>query len=161
MVAIHRAQIEDIPGIKAVLTVTWRDTYSSFLSESSIGKVMAEWHSPNILEAEINRSSTFLGIAKSGSAGIVGMITAHSHDELLIIARLYVLPKFQRHGIGARLMEESFRAFPQTRRVQLDVEEQNLKGRAFYLKLGFREVGVRTDDVAGTNANSIVLEKHI
>ena len=161
MVAIHRAQIEDIPGIKAVLTVTWRDTYSSFLSESSIGKVMAEWHSPNILEAEINRSSTFLGVAKSSSAGIVGMITAHSHDELLIIARLYVLPEFQRHGIGTRLMEESCRAFPQTRRVQLDVEEQNLKGRAFYLKLGFREVGVRTDDVAGTKVNSIVLEKHI
>ena len=58
-------------------------------------------------------------------------------------------------------MEESFRAFPQIRRVQLDVEEQNLKGRAFYLKLGFREVGVRTDDVAGTKVNSIVLEKHI
>jgi len=161
MVAIHRAQIEDIPGIKAVLAVTWRDTYSSFLSESSIGKVTAEWHSSKILEAEINRSSTFLGIAKSSSAGIVGMITAHSHDELLIIARLYVLPEFQRHGIGARLMEESCRAFPQIRRVQLDVEEQNLKGRAFYLKLGFREVGVRTDDVAGTKVNSIMLEKHI
>ena len=161
MVTIHRAQIEDIPGIKAVLAVTWQNTYLSFLSESSIAKVTAEWHSPKILEAEINRSSTFSGIAKSSSAGIIGMITAHSHDELLIIARLYVLPEFQRQGIGARLMEESYRAFPQIRRVQLDVEELNLKGRAFYLKLRFREIGMRTDDIAGTKVNSIMLEKHI
>jgi N-acetylglutamate synthase-like GNAT family acetyltransferase len=28
MVDIRRAEKEDIPGIKAVLAVTWRDTYS-------------------------------------------------------------------------------------------------------------------------------------
>lgn len=161
MVTIHRARIEDIPEIKVVLAATWRDTYSSFLSESSIAKVTAEWHSPKILEAEINDCSTFQGIAKSSSAGIVGMITAHSHDELFIIARLYVLPEFQRQGIGERLLEESYRAFTQIRRVQLDVEEQNSKARAFYRKLGFSEVGVRTDDVVGTQLNSIVLGKHI
>lgn len=161
MVAIHRAQKEDIPGIKTVLAVTWHDTYSAFLSESSIAKVTAEWHSPKVLETEINRASTFQGIARSTSAGIVGMVTAHSKDELLIIARLYILPDFQRQGIGGKLIEESYRAFPDVQRVQLDVEEQNSKGRAFYRKLGFREVGIRTDDVAGTKVKSIVLEKHI
>lgn len=161
MVAIYRAQVEDIPGIKTVLAVTWHDTYSAFLPESSIAEVTAEWHSPNVLETEINQSSTFQGIAKSSSAGIVGMVTAHSHDDLLIVARLYVLPEFQRQGIGERLMEESYRVFPQVQRVQLDVEEQNSKGRAFYRKLGFREVGVRTDEIAGTKVKSIVMEKHI
>ena len=58
-------------------------------------------------------------------------------------------------------MEESFRAFPQARRVQLDVEEHNLEARAFYRKLGFCEVGVRTDNVAGTKLNSIALEERI
>jgi ribosomal protein S18 acetylase RimI-like enzyme len=161
MTTIHRAQIEDIPGIQAVLAVTWRDTYSSFVSESSIAKVTAEWHSSRVLEAEINRSSSFFGIAKSSSNEIVGMITAHLHDKILFIARLYVLPEFQRQGIGERLMEESYRVFPEIKRVQLDVEEQNPKARAFYRKLGFKEVGVRIDDVAGTQLNSIVLEKHI
>ena len=161
MLTIHRAQIEDIPGIKAVLAATWADTYSLLLSESSIAIATAEWHSPKVLESEINRPSTFPGIAKSGSSEIVGMITAHSQGELLLIARLYVLPKYQRQGIGKRLMEESFRAFPQTRRVQLDVEEENPKGRAFYRKLGFREIRVKIDDIAGTKLNSIVLEKHI
>ena len=161
MITIHRAQIEDIPRIKAVLAVTWRDTYSSFVSESSIAEVTAEWHSPKVLEAEIRDSSSFFGIAKSSSNEIVGMITAHLHDELLSIARLYVLPEFQRQGIGERLMKESYRAFPGIKRVQLDVEEQNAKGRTFYRKLGFKEVGVRIDDIAGTKLNSIMLEKDI
>ena len=58
-------------------------------------------------------------------------------------------------------MEESCRVFPEIKRVQLNVEEQNPKARAFYQKLGFKEVGVRIDDVAGTQLKSIVLEKQI
>src|ERR1700709_1636398 len=100
MVTIRPAQIGDIPGIRSVLAVTWRDTYSSLLSESSIAKVTAEWHSPKVLEAEINRFSTFFGVAESSSKDIVGLVTAHSQEELLLIARLYVLPQFQRQGIG-------------------------------------------------------------
>jgi ribosomal protein S18 acetylase RimI-like enzyme len=160
MLMIRRARIGDIPGIRSVLAATWRDTYSSLLSESSIAEVTAEWHSSKVLAAEINGSSTFLGVAESSSQ-IVGMVTAHSHEELLVIARLYVLPGSQRQGIGEGLMKESYRAFPQAQRVQLVVEEQNPKGRAFYRKLGFREVGVKTDDIAGTAFNSIVLEKRI
>jgi len=161
MIDIDRARTEDLSGIKSLLAVAWRDTYSSFLPESVIAKVAAEWHSREVLEAELNRHATFAGVARSSSAGIVGMITAHSDGELLIVARLYVLPAFQRQGIGERLMRESCRAFPQSRRIRLHVEEQNPKGRAFYRKLGFREVEVRTDEIAGTRLNSIVMETHI
>ena len=161
MVKIRQARIDDIPGIRSVLAVTWRHTYLSFLSESTIAKVTAEWHSPKILEAETSQSSTFLGVAESNLHNIVGMVTAHSHNEILTIRRLYVLPEFQRQGIGEKLMEESCRIFPEIKLIQLDVEEQNPKGRAFYQKLGFKEVGVRIDDIAGTKLNSMVLEKHI
>lgn len=160
-ITIRRAKIEDTSGIKCVLVTTWRDTYSSFLSETSIATVTTEWHSPMVLEAEINQPLTFTGIAKSSSGEVVGMITAHSCGELLFIARLYILPAFQRQGIGERLMESSYQAFPRTRRVQLDVEEQNPKARNFYRKLGYIEVSTKTDDVAGTKLKSIVLEKRI
>src|SRR4051812_27995873 len=105
MIEIRRAQVEDVPAIRAVLAATWRDTYSSFLAESVLEHVAAEWHSTKMLEAEIGRDSTFAGLARSASAGTIGMITAHSEDEILIVTRLYILPAFQRRGIGARLME--------------------------------------------------------
>lgn len=160
-VSIRRAQTTDIPGIKRVLEVTWRDTYSALLSESSIAEVTTEWHSPKALEEEVNRPTTFAAVAESSSAGIVAMITAHLHEEVLVVARLYVLPEFQRQGIGSRLLAESYRAFPQTRRVTLNVEEQNPKGLAFYRKLGFTWVGDTTDNVAGTLLKSAVMEKHM
>jgi ribosomal protein S18 acetylase RimI-like enzyme len=61
------------------------------------------------------------------------MIPAHSSDELLFIAHLYVLPEFQRQGIGAKLLESSCQAFPRVQKAQLDVEEQNPKARNFFL----------------------------
>ena len=161
MVDIRRAEREDIPGIKAVLAVTWRDTYSTFLSEASIAKVTSEWHSPRVLEAEIARPSTYIGVATSARNGIVAMISAHSQGEVLFVARMYVLPEFQRQGIGERMMDEACRAFPQTQRLRLDVEEQNPKGRAFYGKLGFREVETRDDEVAGIKLNLVVMERHV
>jgi ribosomal protein S18 acetylase RimI-like enzyme len=161
MIAIDRARIDDIPAIKAVLATTWRDTYSSFLPEACIAAAAAEWHSPKLLEADVRSGSTFAGVARDSSAGVVGMVTAHSHDELLVIARLYVLPAFQRQGIGRMLLDESCRAFPQSRRVLLHVEEQNPKGRAFYHKLNFRQVAVRVDDVGDTKLASLVMEKEL
>jgi ribosomal protein S18 acetylase RimI-like enzyme len=158
MVDIRRAEKEDIPGIKAVLATTWKATYSTFLSKTSIDKVTAEWHSPSVLEAEIGRPSTYIGVATSGPAGIVGMISAHSQGDILFVARMYVLPRFQRQGIGERMMIEACRAFPHTERLRLEVEEQNPIGRAFYRKLGFKEVETRGDDIAGTKLNLIVME---
>lgn len=161
MIAIDRARVEDIPGIKSVLAITWRDTYSCFLPEECIATAASKWHSPALLAADISRASTFAGVARDALAGVVGMVTAHSHDELLVIGRLYVLPKFQRQGIGEKLIEESCRAFPQSRMVRLHVEKQNPKGRAFYRKLGFRELGSQVDDIAGTKFTSILMEKDL
>src|SRR5689334_7542887 len=111
MICIDRARVEDVPAIKSVLATTWRDTYSSFLPEECISTATSKWHSPKLLEAEIGRASTYAGVARDSAAGVVGMVTAHSHDELLVIARLYILPAFQRRGIGEKLIEESCRAF--------------------------------------------------
>ena len=161
MVTTRRAQIGDIPGIRSVLAVTWRDTYSSFLSESFIERVSTGWHAPKVLEDELSRLSTFLGVAERSSHEIIGIITAHLHEDLLWIARLYVLPGFQRQGIGKQLIEASYRAFPQARQARLEVEEQNAKGRSFYRSVGFREVDVKTDEFAGTKVNSVVLDRRI
>jgi ribosomal protein S18 acetylase RimI-like enzyme len=158
---IRPAEKSDIAGVKEVLTVTWRDTYASFLSEASIAAVTEEWHSPQALEAEIARPSTYAGVATSVRTGIVGMITALSRGDVLFVARMYVLPEFQRRGIGERMVNAASAAFPQTDLIRLDVEEQNPKGRRFYEKLGFREVERRADEVAGTQLNVILMEGRV
>ena len=161
MVEIRRAELGDVAGIRAVLAATWRDTYAHFMSEAAIAKVTAEWHSPSRLEAEVARPSTYIAVAMSSSHDVVGMISAHSQGEVLFVARVYVLPEFQRRGIGERLMNEACRIFPQAKQLHLEVEEQNPKGRSFYRKLGFREVETRGQEVAGMRLNVIVMERPV
>lgn len=155
---MRRATEADIPGIRAVLAETWRDTYGAFLPLDAIERATAEWHAPRVLAAELARTGTFTGVAVDES-GVVGVVTARGRPEVVEIARLYVRPCAQRRGIGGRLLAAALRAFPGRTRVRLEVEAQNPKGRAFYAKAGFVAVRERSVEVSGTSLRLIVMER--
>lgn len=155
---MRRATEADIPGIRAVLAETWRDTYGAFLPLDAIERATAEWHAPRVLAAELARTGTFTGVAVDES-GVVGVVTARGRPEVVEIARLYVRPGAQRRGIGGRLLAAALQAFPGRTRVRLEVEAQNPKGRAFYAKEGFVAVRERSVEVSGTSLRLIVMER--
>lgn len=160
MITINEAQLSDIIAIKHVLSVTWRDTYLPLLSESTIKMVASSWHSPEKLKCEIELASAYMGVARSND-DVIGMITAHVDGQMLFVSRLYVLPSYQRNGIGRKLLEASYSAFPETSLARLEVEDQNSVGKEFYRKLGFSEISRTEDDVFGTVLNSITMECEI
>ena len=155
---VRRATEADIPGIRAVLAETWRDTYGAFLPLEAIERATAAWHAPRVLAAELARANTFTGVAEDGT-GVVGMVTARGRLEVVEIARLYVRPCAQRRGTGGRLLAAALAAFPGRTRARLEVEAQNPKGRAFYAKEGFVAVGERSVEVTGTPLRLIVMER--
>lgn len=159
--SIRRARVQDIPSIKVVLATTWRDTYSSLLNDAALERVANEWHTPQVLEAEIARPTTYSGVAACESGDVMAMVTANLRDDVLTITRLYVLPAAQRQGLGAALLGASIQAFPQAKVVRLEVEELNPKGRSFYRKHGFRELQSVVDDVAGVTLRSIAMERRL
>ena len=154
---VRRATEADIPGIRAVLAETWRDTYGAFLPLEAIERAIAAWHTPRVLAAELARASTFVAVAED-DAGIVGVVTARGRPEVVEIARLYVRPGAQRRGTGGRLLAAALAAFPGRARARLEVEAQNAKGRAFYVKEGFVAVGERSVEVSGTVLRLVVME---
>ena len=155
---VRRATEADIPGIRAVLGETWRDTYGAFLPLEAIERATAAWHPPRVLAAELARANTFMGVAED-ETGVVGMVTARGRPEVVEIARLYVRPGAQRRGTGGRLLAAALAAFPGRARARLEVEAQNRKGRAFYAKAGFVAVGERSVEVSGTPLRLIVMER--
>jgi GNAT superfamily N-acetyltransferase len=145
-----------------VLSDTWVDTYGSFLSEKIIQKVTSVWHDPNLLASQIRNPEFFFAVAKDERAAILGLATARKlGDDTVLINRLYVHPQFQRRGIGEMLLNTSISAFPDTKRVRLEVEEQNQKGLAFYLKQGFKEIGRNEENVEGETLKVVEMEKRI
>ena len=72
---------------------------------------------------------------------MVGMVSAGRTDENTIkVYQLYVMPTYQRRGIGSKLMNAAIEYFG-AEKVVLEVEEGNKKGVSFYSKFGFTYPG--------------------
>lgn len=161
MITIHKVKQEDIPEVKQVLSHTWKDTYGSYLSDKTIEKVTTVWHDPEALKAQALNPEVYFGVAKEDGK-IVGLITVRKIDDRTVFMhRLYVHPDYQRQGIGSQLFDTALQAFPDTKVVRLEVEEENKKGLSFYLKQGFIELERKTDEIEEEKLKSIVMEKRL
>lgn len=143
-ITVQPAKIEDIKQIKQVLVETWIDTYQSFIPVEVIRKITALWHKPETLAAEMENESVCFAVAKDENNDILGLLTAdRREDEIITVSRLYVLPAYQRRGIGPKLLDACIAAFPGAGYLRLLVEADNEKGLAFYRKQGFKEIDRR------------------
>lgn len=83
---------------------------------------------------------------------IVWRETAPGEREILNLA---VIPAARRRGLATRLIQK---ALPAHGDCFLEVRESNLSARAFYHRLGFREVGTRTNYYSCPPENGIVMK---
>jgi ribosomal protein S18 acetylase RimI-like enzyme len=162
MVRIERANVADVPHIKQVLSETWLATYSAFLSAATIHTATSVWHSPQRLAAEIQHPHTFFGVAKTGDGTIIGLITVGQlTDDSVMLARLYVHPHYQHHGIGSQLLQAGISAFPTARTIRLEVEEHNHPAYTFYQHHGFHAIERKEERVESDVIQVVVMEKHL
>ena len=162
MTIVQPAEVDDVLEIEQVLSETWTDTYGPFLPAEVIQKVTSLWHSPETLAAEIENPRVFFHVAKDQQGSIVGLLTAgRPSDDIVSIGRLYVLPGSQRQGIGGKLLDACVAAYPGAQKLVLEVEAQNEKGLAFYLKQGFREVSRKEEELEGIALTVVEMEKQL
>jgi [ribosomal protein S18]-alanine N-acetyltransferase len=75
--------------------------------------------------------------------GIFGQIgVRHVLDELHITT-LAIRPERRRQGYARALLRAALAAFPEARRVHLEVRPSNAAARALYVALGFERTGLR------------------
>ena len=161
MVEIHKAKPSEVKEIKKVLSDTWKDTYKEIYSPESIAIFTSEWHSPENLLAQMNDSNFYFAVAKVGNK-IVGLTTVRKlTDRAVFMYRLYIIPEYQRKGVGSKLMESALETFPKTKTIRLEVEEKNEKGISFYKKQGFREIGRKIEKVLDERMPVIKMEKSL
>lgn len=63
------------------------------------------------------------------------------------VARIFLDPALHGKGLGLALMQHLFRKYPKARKWTLETPPWNTRTRAFYLKLGFREIRETDEDV--------------
>lgn len=135
---VRQATEQDIPGIIQCATETWQDTYDDILGPLTITAELAEYYNPKTIANHLKRpNSTFLvAVYKSK---IIGYTQAYDLGPIVELSRLYVLPRYQRKGVGSALLRKAAEFVPEGKRLSLNVYRDNHKARSFYEKLGFRK----------------------
>ncbi|MGH7613989.1 MAG: GNAT family N-acetyltransferase [Gemmatimonadales bacterium] len=153
----------DAGAIATLLRACWAATYDSFLSEDTLAMIALEWHHPDVLRRQIANPKVVFLLARTESGTLVGAATAKqvADGTILSIQRLYVHPSYQRQGIGSQLLRDVLAAFPHAQRLELEVAEANLQGRAFWTKHGFHESGRTQASVGEITLHMVAMEREV
>jgi GNAT superfamily N-acetyltransferase len=61
-------------------------------------------------------------------------------EDIIMMFRLYVSPQHQRRGVGEFRLKNVSEHFPGAKKLRLDIEVMNSKGKSFCQKHGFEEI---------------------
>lgn len=93
--------------------------------------------------AESEVRATSFTYAQTGAAEIIfdgqcpiGVFTLNEFKDRVVIVQLYLMPAYQRLGIGSVRVRQLIQHTPEDKAIELDVFKQNT-AVAFYRKLGF------------------------
>ncbi|WP_299027010.1 GNAT family N-acetyltransferase [uncultured Thermanaerothrix sp.] len=155
---IRLATPADAWGIAQVHVDTWRAAYAGLLPASVLAQLSVAKDARQIREWIAQpRPGSFWWVAEKAGR-IVGFASGgpeRSGDAIYRgeIYALYVLPAFQRHGIGTRLVVASAQALLQhgLTSMLIWVLAENTPARAFYARLGGQPVREQTLTIGGTS----------
>lgn len=149
---------DDVPAIRGVARSSWLATYGDVYARAFIDDFLERAYSRDSLERSIARAASgvdahFLVAERAGE--VVGYLHFGEGESGPELYRLYARPDQFGTGIGQALLDElESRIRQRVSRYILYVHERNPRGRRFYERRGFTEVGRRE----GSN-DELMLEK--
>jgi ribosomal protein S18 acetylase RimI-like enzyme len=150
------ATSSDLIGVQELLRATWHDTYDALLGSVRVAEMTAVWHSIDALKQEIERPHASFLVALVRSELVGHAFAEERACGLLFLSRLYVLPQYQRQGIGKSLLATVMQLHPSSSHVELIVEKRNLPASTFYSGHGFAVV----DEIVEEGSTPVRMVKH-
>jgi ribosomal protein S18 acetylase RimI-like enzyme len=152
-VAIERALPDDVFAIEELRYQTWLATYPNEeqgITAEDIEALFKDRHAEDKTEARQHmlehepRGVRRLVARKDGK--IVGFAFATKYGEMNELTSLYVLPEYQRQGVGQQLWDELCGFIDPHKETFLSVASYNKPAISFYESLGFRETDVIAEE---------------
>ena len=162
-IIIQDASIKDVYTIRKVQKETWLATYPNEKSGITLDDIKAkidEMQSGGIerLKKRIQEDvSSHTYIAKIGNE-VIGFIGVQKQDDKNRIRALYVLPKYQKQGIGRQLINKGLQWLGTDKSITLEVVAYNNNAIEFYKSFGFIENGPTVNEVARLPSGKILPE---
>ena len=149
-VNIKKCTIEDLRMLQEISYVTFNETFKHQNSTENMKTYLASAFNLKQLEKELSNSSSqfFFVYFNNEVAGYlkVNINDAQSEemgDETLEIERIYIMSKFQKHGLGKYLLNKAIEIAMECnkQKIWLGVWERNENAIAFYKKMEFVQTG--------------------
>ena len=150
---VEMAKPEDAEELQLVFYKTWLETYPNeeyaitrhdveqrFAERLTKGGVM------NFADQIKNPKPNTLFLVAKKQGKVVGVCRIRKDREENELGAIYVLPEFQRQGVGDKLWQEAQKFFDKGRDIVVKVATYNDKAINFYKKLGFVDTGKRSSD---------------
>ena len=150
---VLKANPEDVKQLTNLFYVTWLDTYPNRKYRITASDI--RYHYRNMFKKEeiLKRQKDIAHpkkgyhrfIAKIGNK-IVGACNVILNSEKNKLKAIYVLPKYQRQGIGYMLWKKAIKTFNNNKKTIVRVAEYNQKAISFYEKLGFKKTNKKISE---------------
>jgi ribosomal protein S18 acetylase RimI-like enzyme len=148
-IKIRKAIPADVYRIREVQKTTWFKTYPSKKEGITVGDIKEKFKIDRTLEGKrkieerkkkYKDRNTRIWVVEYGSE-IVGFCSAIREKECNRIGSIYILPVYQRRGLGKRLIEKAFSWLGGRRDIFVNVARYNGQAITFYENFGFTKTG--------------------
>lgn len=158
---IREATVADCPAIAKVHVRSWRESFAGIVPQSFLDKMSVERRA-KAFERRFPDSSYRMYVAETPQQGIVGFADFGESREIIAgyegeLYAIYLLPEFQRRGIGERLFHEGVKFLVESGRNSMYLLALEASPyRSFYEKMGGRVVGRKQIEIEGVEYDELV-----
>ncbi|WP_055108178.1 GNAT family N-acetyltransferase [Paenibacillus ihumii] len=169
-VNIKKGTLADLGLLQEISVKTFNETFKSQNSPENLKAYMERAFNLKRLEEELSNLSSefYLIYANEEIAGYlkVNINDAQSEqmgNDSLEIERIYIVSKFQQHGLGKLLLDKAVEIAKEhnKKKVWLGVWEQNKNAIAFYKKMGFVQTGAHSFYMGDEEQKDYIMTKII
>jgi ribosomal protein S18 acetylase RimI-like enzyme len=148
---VSRATSEDVASIQDVLYRVWLTTYPNKALGITVADIEEMYRDRNSDEAlarireRISSASEITLVAKENGK-VVGVCRVIRREDKDVMEAIYVLPEYQRLGIGSAIWREIEKLLDSNRKIIVQVATYNTDAIEFYKRCGFRDTGKRWEE---------------
>ena len=157
---VRPATQNDLERIQYVARQTWAAAYRGIIPENIQEKMLVSWYSLDQLKRVLEQGDAMLYVFEVGSE-IVGFAQfVIRSGGLGQLTRIYVLPAYQRMGVGRALLYGGLKFLMEkgVGELRVVVERKNIVGRRFYERVGFRWLRDFEDEIKDQELGVFTLE---
>ncbi|MFC6315946.1 GNAT family N-acetyltransferase [Lapidilactobacillus achengensis] len=170
MANLHQCTLKDLAELQHLSRVTFADTFGAANQAEDLKEYLDHAYAPATLTAELNNPNSFFYFLQEQGVTVgylkLNIGTAQTERvaaNALEVERIYILPRYKRHGYGRQLIAQAEKQALQLNKTALwlGVWEHNDAARAFYQKIGFQQVGQHVFQLGDDAQTDLVLLKSL